>query len=139
MKPEPKLKASDIFDCKQCGDCCHGYGGTYVSDEDVKNISVFINVDPEIFVKEYCQISGGRYVLAIGNNGKCLFYNDETQCTIHPVKPYMCKAWPFIEGVVRNPENWEVMSGSCPGIRADVPTKDVVRCVKSELEKMKKS
>jgi hypothetical protein len=139
MKPDPKIETSDIFDCKQCGECCTGYGGTYVTDEDIKRISAFIDVDADRFVKEFCQLSAGKYVLAVGENGKCMFFNEKTQCTIHAVKPRMCRAWPFIEGVLRDPDNWEVMSGSCPGIRADVSTEDVVRCVKNELEKMKKS
>ena len=29
------LTAEDIFDCKLCGECCKGFGGTYVDERDI--------------------------------------------------------------------------------------------------------
>ena len=53
MSSEP-LAASDLFQCKKCGDCCKGYGGTFVTPEDILAISDYIRTNPERFVNDYC-------------------------------------------------------------------------------------
>ena len=77
-----------LFECQLCGECCKGYGGTYVSKKDVATISEFIGADPTEFVGSYCRISGNRPLLAQGEDGYCIFCKDGT-CQIHPVKPKM--------------------------------------------------
>jgi len=126
----------DIFECRQCGDCCNGFGGTYVTKQDIINISNYINVDPEKFIDEYCDKSGSRVVLTLGKDGYCIFFDKTKQCTIHPVKPYMCKAWPFIQAVITHPENWNTMANSCPGMKKNIPYKDLQKIVKREKEKL---
>lgn len=125
---------SDIFECRKCGDCCTGYGGTFVSEKDIQAIADFIGIDRERFVKAYCQLSGDKPLLAQGENGKCVFWDG--LCTIHPVKPRMCKAWPFIEGVLRHPENWDIMASVCPGMRTNVPREVLLKIVKTERLKL---
>jgi len=119
LKPEP------LFECQQCGDCCNGYGGTCVSAEDMKAISAFIGADPADFVDRYCQMSGNRPVLAQAEDGYCVFYKDGT-CTIHPVKPDMCRAWPFLKSILVDVDNWHAMARACPGMRTDLED-DVIR------------
>lgn len=129
--------ADNIFDCKQCGDCCTGYGGTYVTEKDIENISEFIGCAKEEFIEKYCNISGGKPLLSQGGDGKCVFFKE--LCTIHAVKPRMCRAWPFIEGVLKNENNWNVMSEACPGIITGVPATELKRVVAVEIDKLNKS
>jgi len=131
------LSADDIFVCRQCGDCCLGYGGTYVTKEDIEKIADFTGEDPALFVEKFCDLSGGKPVLTQNETGKCTFFDEKTQCTIHPVKPRMCRAWPFIESILAAPGNWELMSDACPGIRTGIPEEQLTRIVKEELAKMK--
>lgn len=127
--PFNTIKPSDIFICKKCGDCCKGFGGTYVTVDDIEKISAHINTDPKKFIAEYCTKSGSKLVLAQGADGYCIFWDD--LCTIHPVKPRMCRAWPFIESVLTDINNWRIMANSCKGIRTDVPDNLVQECVRS--------
>lgn len=96
---------------------------------DIEKIAAYINTDPEKFVTEYCLKSGSKLVLAQGTDGYCIFWDD--LCTIHPVKPRMCRAWPFIESVLTDINNWRIMAASCKGIRTDVPDKLVQECIRS--------
>ncbi len=125
-----------IFDCQQCGDCCKGYGGTFVTDSDIEAISAYIGESPARFVEKYCRLSGGHPLLAQGDDGFCVFTRDKI-CSIHPVKPRMCKAWPFIESVLTDVSNWRIMANSCPGIKTDVPDETVIACVRREIAKRK--
>jgi len=132
--PCDPLTPDDIFNCRQCGDCCKGFGGTYVSPEDVQAIAAFIHADPELFLENYCRLSGKKPVLAQAENGYCVFWKDGL-CTIHPVKPRMCKAWPFIPNVLKDPQNWYIMAGLCPGIRTDVTPSEIIDCVRSQIDR----
>jgi len=138
MGSEP-ITGDNIFTCHQCGDCCRGFGGTYVTARDIIHISAYIHFNAEQFAARYCEKSGSRYVLACGNDGCCIFFDKERQCTIHPVKPYMCKAWPFIKTLIRNPENWSSMADSCPGIKKDISEDALKKIVRLEKEKLDKS
>ncbi len=123
------IKPSDIFECTQCGECCKGCGGTYVTEKDIAAISEYLHTDPARFLKECCQMSGRKPVLAEGENGYCVFWQDK-RCGIHPVKPKMCRAWPFIQSVLTDISNWRIMAASCPGIRTDVSDDDIRECVR---------
>lgn len=112
------LSAADLFECKKCGDCCNGYGGTFVSQEDILRIAEFIREDPERFIEKYCRMSGRRHVLAQAESGYCVFWDG--LCRIHPVKPWMCRIWPFIPSVLIDIDNWRIMATCCPGMRTDI-------------------
>ncbi len=129
------MKTSDIFACKKCGECCKGYGGTFITERDIRLISDYIGATPEDLLEKYCEMSGGRPVLGRGANGSCFFWKEI--CTIHPVKPRMCKAWPFIEAVCADAANWRIMASSCPGMRTDIPDDAIRSCVEKELLKEK--
>jgi len=136
---DSKYKTSnDIFECRQCGDCCKGFGGTYVTKQNIVDIAAYKNYDPEKFIEHYCDKSGSRYVLTLGRDEFCIFFNKTEQCTIHQVKPYMCRAWPFIQSVIDYPENWNIMANSCPGIKKNIPHKELVQIVITEKKKMHK-
>ena len=122
---------SEIFECRMCGDCCKGYGGTYMTEQDVKAIADYVGTDTQTFLSKYCRFSGGRPVLVQKKNGYCVFFDE--LCTIHPVKPRMCKQWPFINSVLVDVTNWQIMAGMCPGIRKDVSDSMVKECVKESL------
>ena len=133
------LTGKDIFECTLCGDCCNGFGGTYVTQQDIENISEFIHGDPASFLEKYCDPSGSRHVLTRGDDGRCIFFDTDQQCTIHPVKPYMCRAWPFIKTLIHHPENWDIMANSCPGMKKGVDNGVVQAVVEMEKAKLDKS
>jgi len=130
-----KKKPQELFKCTLCGDCCHGYGGTYVTADDIRAIADCIGVSPENFMRTYCRMSGSRPVLGQQDNGYCLFW--DKVCTIHAVKPQMCRAWPFIESVLVDTNNWRSMASMCPGIRTDASDLDICRCVREKLSAKK--
>ena len=123
------IDPAQVFTCQKCGECCRGYGGTFVTDRDIVNISKYLNIDSHRFVVDYCELSGGKPILAQRQSGYCLFW--DKLCTIHPVKPKMCRIWPFIESLLVDASNWKVMASSCPGIRIDLPDRWVSECVKN--------
>lgn len=131
-----EILPEDIFQCDMCGDCCKGFGGTYVTQEEIEAISRFLNIEPSFFIEKYCQKNRTGMVLSQKDDGYCIFW--DKKCTIHPVKPHMCKAWPFIEAVVKDISNWRIMAVMCPGIRTGFPDGVVTSCVQKVIDDRKK-
>lgn len=133
--PYESMTGSDLFRCQKCGKCCQGYGGTFLTDKDIQSISQFIRTDPSDFMEKYCRMSGNKPILAQDSKGYCIFW--KRHCTIHPVKPRMCREWPFIESVLIDVTNWRIMSVFCKGINRNVPDHIIKKCV--EEERLKES
>ena len=123
----------DLFTCRRCGECCKGYGGTYITENEIDNICRFLGLERNTFVKRYCQMSGDRPVIAQGLDGYCIFW--DKLCIIHAVKPRMCRNWPFIESILVDARNWQAMAASCPGMRAGVSDDQIQRCVSEFINK----
>lgn len=127
--------ASDhvFFKCTQCGDCCRGFGGTYLTAEDMAAIAKRLGITIPAFKKRYCVPSGSRFVLAQRSDGFCIFWDQN--CTIHDIKPRMCRQWPFIDSVLTDVGNWKIMASVCPGIQADADTDQLRKFVSKSLGK----
>ena len=120
-----------VFRCTRCGDCCRGFGGTYLAGDDILNISRHISVAPDRFVADFCERSGSRLVLRQRPDGYCVFWDG--LCGIHPVKPRMCRQWPFIRSVLVDEVNWRSMASMCPGIRTAADMHTVRCCVEASI------
>ena len=120
-----------LFDCTQCGDCCKGFGGTYINATDVEAIAQFTGIAADEIKRSHCVASGNRLVLAQRPDGYCIFW--DRNCTIHPVKPMMCRQWPFIPSLLVDIQNWKMMASVCPGMRADLDDDDLSTCLVTEM------
>lgn len=127
------LTAADLFSCQRCGTCCKGYGGTYLTEAEIDDICTYLGLDRERFIRNYCQISGSKPVVAQGKDGYCIFWDQV--CTIHPVKPQLCQRWPFIESILIDARNWQIIAASCPGMCTDVSDDQIQACVRDMLNK----
>jgi len=129
-KDTEEASGDTVFVCSQCGECCIGYGGTFVTHQDIERISAYIGTDPHKFVGQYCKLSGERPVLAQQDDGHCIFW--DKICTIHPVKPQMCRKWPYIESLLVDFENWNIMASMCPGMKKDASFRVVKDRIKND-------
>lgn len=129
--PVDASAAATLFVCTRCGECCRGYGGTYLTAAEVADLARYLRLASEAVLARYCRLSGGRPLIAQREDGYCVFWDD--LCTIHPVKPRMCRQWPFIPAVVHDPGNWFAMARGCPGMCTDLSPEQVRRRVAAVL------
>jgi Fe-S-cluster containining protein len=127
------VTAADLFSCRRCGNCCKGYGGTYLTEAEIDNICRYLAMDRQRFIRHYCQISGGKLLVAQAANDYCIFWDQ--LCTIHPVKPRLCRKWPFIESILADVRNWQIMAASCPGMCTNFNEDQIQKCVRDVLIK----
>jgi uncharacterized protein len=130
------MSSDDLFECTQCGQCCKGFGGTHVCTEDIEALAAYLGMSAEAVRERYLVPSGSRLVLVQGADGYCVFCS-EKRCRIHPVKPRMCRAWPFIEAVLVDPANWDAMASCCPGMKTGHPPEKILNCVAAAIARAK--
>jgi Fe-S-cluster containining protein len=59
-----------------------------------------------------------------GNTGTCLFYSGQ-RCLVDPVKPPICRAWPFLYGTLNSREAFQDAKSTCAGLK-DMSYEDFV-------------
>jgi len=106
----------DADACQKCeGNCCIGESGyIWVSPQDIKNISEFLNIDEELFKKTFLIKVGYRYSLKekpYKNGHACVFF--ENGCKIYPVRPNQCRTFPFWDYYKNKIDE---LKKECPGI-----------------------
>lgn len=126
-----RASCEQLFTCTRCGDCCKGYGGTYLSPTDIESIAGYLGISEQQFMTRYTTLSGARRLISQGENGYCVFWDEV--CTVHPVKPKMCRQWPYIRSILVDVGNWRAMAASCPGMNADASAEDILRRVQEKI------
>jgi hypothetical protein len=106
---------SPVFHCRQCGDCCAGRGGIHVRPQEVEAMAAHLSMSVEEFRRNFVEASltGPRLTVA---NGVCIFLLEGNNCRVHPVKPFICRQWPFLPALLGEADELEYAKGACPGI-----------------------
>jgi Fe-S-cluster containining protein len=115
------------FECKRCGECCHGEGGILVEKDDIERIAAFLGTTPAFFSKWYCETRNGRIYVRSRGDGYCVFFDKARLCLIHQVKPRPCRLWPFYPALLKDRENWELAKEACPGINPEASYEEFLR------------
>ena len=87
-----------VFDCQMCGQCCEGEGGIVLSPKDLKRLYEGLNLEKQAFLDAYGVFRNGKWQVRTGEDGNCIFFRAGQSCTVHAIKPDVCRAWPFFRG-----------------------------------------
>ena len=118
-------KLEPVFNCKVCGECCRGEGGIYLRKEQVGPAADFLGLTSEAFLERYTEPKYGMLALKTDKDGYCLLQDRKKKtCLIHPVKPDMCRDWPFFHGILTHREGFEAAREGCPGISTEATWED---------------
>jgi hypothetical protein len=99
------------FNCKKCGKCCNKKGYVYFELNEVVDISKYLNLPINKFIKKYLKKDeNNRYYLK-----NCPFY--ENGCIIYDVRPVQCRQYPFWYNIVKTKKNWNNEAKKCNGIK----------------------
>ncbi|MFP3982942.1 MAG: YkgJ family cysteine cluster protein [Desulfurivibrionaceae bacterium] len=103
--------------CRECpGYCCCGESGNiWVSHEEVKRISIFLEKTEFDFINDHLTSIDNRFSLKeyyTGESFACTFFDDFRRvCRIYPVRPSQCSRYPF----------WEYFRGRTEQVMAECP------------------
>ncbi len=121
-----------VFSCRQCGECCRGKGGILVRPEEERQLAAFLKLPLGEFRRRYLEASPLGPQLAVVD-GVCIFLR-EKRCRVHPVKPRICRQWPFLPALLAHPEEWEQARAACPGISPECSHAEFVAAARDFLE-----
>lgn len=119
--------ASYRFECRQCGDCCMEHRLYPVTSCDVVRISRSKGIAVGSFISKYCAVTvndGRRGMFIVGP--VCPFMKVNV-CSIHNVKPLVCRVFPDPDGYVTGKRLKE-------GLRATTGAIGLVRCVVHDID-----
>ncbi len=90
--------------------------------EEVAAMAAFLDLDEPEFCRRYVESSplGNRLAIA---DGVCVFMEDN-RCRVHPVKPFICRQWPFLPAILMDPDELEHAKTACPGLNPDCNHED---------------
>lgn len=98
--PNDMVKA-DCGDCKGCSDCCHGMGESIVLDPyDIYRLTNGLEVSFEELLADKIELNvfDGMILPNLKmreSTDACAFLNDEGRCSIHPIRPGICRLFPL--------------------------------------------
>ena len=82
------------------------------------------------FPDYFIQIESGIYTIKPTDQGKCPYLSCGDSCTIHQVKPQLCRVWPVIPHYKNNKRGYIVIK--CPLFSQ--LSKEDIKCAKKEAE-----
>jgi len=107
-----RLPDPATFRCRRCGACCRVPGYVALAPGEAEAIAAFLGLDVYAFTERYTALTFNRRDLSLieGEEGRCIFLQDDNTCRIQPVKPAQCKGFPFL---------WrsKQLERACPALR----------------------
>jgi uncharacterized protein len=123
-KPMQNNDKRPVFDCRQCGECCLGERGILVTAPEHQTMARYLGLSPEDFAARYLVATDMGPQLA-SKNGACAL-QEGGLCQVHPVKPRICREWPFLQALLGDADEFEAAKGACPGLAEDAAHEEFV-------------
>lgn len=107
-------------DCKGCSECCSGMSDSIVLDPyDVHRLTGFLNRSFESMIGEgiALQVVDGLVLPVIDMNNdrqQCVFLNEEGRCSVHPVRPGICRLFPLGRVYEEDGFSYFLQTDQCP-------------------------
>lgn len=106
-----------LFQCRQCGFCCHGESTVSLNETDQKNMIAALNLARAQVAERYWRVNGTRVQMKT-IEGRCIFYREG--CTVYPGRPWRCAQWPLVPAILHDENNFITIRESCPGISREL-------------------
>ena len=70
-------------------------------------MAALLSMPVEDFCRHYVEASVTGPRLTVAANGCCVFLLEGNLCRVHPVKPFICRQWPFLPALLVNADELE--------------------------------
>lgn len=124
------MTASDkdlpVFCCRQCGECCQGKGGIFPSPMERELIAQYLRIPVAELITSYLEKTPSGLAVKNKPEGGCIF-QEGTRCRIHPVKPRICRDWPFLPALLLHEEEFAAAKTACTGLHPDSSHADFLK------------
>ena len=107
----------EIFQCTQCGFCCHGETTVSLDEDDQRRMIAALEKHGDEVAAKFWRITGSIVQMKTVQ-GHCIFYDDG--CTVYHGRPWRCKQWPLVPALLEDENNFLIIRDSCPGINKEM-------------------
>jgi uncharacterized protein len=114
-----------VFSCQQCGECCRGEKGILVTTAEHAAMAAHLSLSLEDFAARYLLETAMGPQLA-SRNGACVLQGDGL-CLVHPVKPRICREWPYLSALLQHADEFEAAKEACPGLAPDAGHEEFIQ------------
>lgn len=115
-----------VFQCRLCGECCEGRGGILPTPLEQELIAAFLQLTVASFQEQFLEPTPLGLAVRNKPQGGCIF-NEDGRCQIHPVKPRLCRLWPFLPAILLYETEFNAAKSSCPGFHPACTYVDFLR------------
>jgi Fe-S-cluster containining protein len=94
-------------------------GYVFLKPGELERIAQHLDRSVEAFSREFgvrAHPTEGTPVLEAKDGRGCPLLTADRKCSVHPVKPSQCAAWPFWPDMVADRELWDASKSYCPGL-----------------------
>ena len=114
-----KASLADIFTCSRCGYCCQGETTVSLDEKDQERMIKKLGLSREKVRDKYWRVTNNVVQMKIVDH-HCIFYNEDTGCTVHEGRPWRCGQWPLHPSILADENNFLTIRESCPGINKEL-------------------
>jgi Fe-S-cluster containining protein len=114
-----------VFSCQQCGECCRGERGILVTPAEHAAMAAHLGLALEDFAARYLLETAMGPQLA-SRRGSCILQAGGL-CLVHPVKPRICREWPYLAALLQHADEFEAAKEACPGLAPDAGHEEFIR------------
>ena len=93
----------EIFQCTQCGFCCHGETTVSLDEDDQRRMIGALEKHGDEVAAKFWRITGSIVQMKTVQ-GHCIFYDDG--CTVYHGRPWRCKQWPLVPALLEDENNF---------------------------------
>ncbi|MCI5227350.1 MAG: YkgJ family cysteine cluster protein [Candidatus Electrothrix sp. AX2] len=119
MKKKTSYQLADIFTCTRCGYCCQGETTVSLDTEDQERMIAKLGLTRQEVAEKYWRVTGKVVQMKIVDK-RCIFYTEESGCTVHEGRPWRCGQWPLHPSMLADKNNFLTIRDSCPGINKEL-------------------
>ncbi len=128
---QPSL--SDIFICSRCGYCCQGETTVSLNAEDQKRMIKKLGLSRDEVREKFWRVTGNVVQMKIVDH-HCIFYNEDSGCSVHEGRPWRCGQWPLHPSILSDENNFKTIRDSCPGINKELSYNEFCTILKQLLD-----
>jgi len=107
-----------------------------VRPDEVAQMAALLAMSVEDFSRSYVETSVTGPRLTVAADGFCVFHLEDHLCRVHPVKPFICRQWPFLPILLLEADELEHAKTACPGIDPKCSHEDFVAEALSQNQAM---
>jgi Fe-S-cluster containining protein len=105
--------------CERCGKCCTLSSPISLEPQDVERLSAHLGISIKKTIRKYADTVevSGQQAWAIKKTSPCIFLDQSSNlCKIHPARPIICRAFPFLSPRTVGGEPWPEWCPTAEGL-----------------------